>query len=132
LANKSLRRSGGVYKGEHVYDDVAKAATEIFRAGGKIGIGSHGELQGLGYHWEMQAMADGGGTPHEVLQMATISSAEVIGQHKELGSLEAGKFADLVVFDKSPLENIRNTTSIAYVMKNGKLYRGDDLVEVKP
>ncbi len=132
IADRALRRSSGIHSNEHIYPRVAKSATDIFRAGGKIGIGSHGELQGLGYHWEMQAMTEGGATPHEVLQMATISSAEVIGQHKELGSLEPGKFADSVVFEKNPLENIRNTVSIDYVMKNGRLYNGDDLKEVWP
>lgn len=132
IADQASRRAVGVHTSEHIYPSIAESAVRVFRAGGNIGIGGHGELQGLGYHWELQAMAEGGATPHEILQMATISSAQVIGQHKELGSLEPGKFADLIVFNQSPLEDIRHTVDIAYVMKNGRFYNGDDLNEVWP
>jgi len=66
------------------------------------------------------------------LQMATIGGARVIGRATELGSIESGKYADLIIFDKNPLENIRNTQSIDMVMKNGRLYNGDNLKEVWP
>ena len=76
--------------------------------------------------------ASGGLTPHETLQVVTIFSAEAIGLQQDVGSLEAGKLADLLVLDRNPLENIRNTNSIRYVMKNGELYEGDTLNMVWP
>jgi imidazolonepropionase-like amidohydrolase len=64
--------------------------------------------------------------------VATRFGAETLGLENEVGSLEVSKLADLVILDKDPLENIRNTTTIKYVMKNGKLYNGDNLDEVWP
>jgi len=107
-------------------------ALKILRAGGLVGVGSHGNMQGLGYHWEMQALASGGATPHEVLKAATIGSSEVIGRALEIGSLEPGKFADLLILDENPLEDIRNTMSLEFVMKNGRLYDAETLDEVWP
>jgi hypothetical protein len=137
LANTFRRWGGGGHKSEHNFDQLAETATKIFRATGKVGTGSHGfdgntNIAGLGVHWEMQALVMGGATAHEAMQMATIGGAKVIGRATELGSLEPGKYADLVIFDKNPLENIRNTESINMVMKNGRLYNGDDLKEVWP
>jgi imidazolonepropionase-like amidohydrolase len=89
-------------------------------------------LQGLGYQWEMWMMASGGMSNHDVLRTATILGAEGIGMSADLGSIEGGKLADLVVLDKNPLEDIKNTNSIRYVMKNGRLYDGNTLDEVYP
>jgi len=114
------------------YALFAADALHVRRSGGLIGVGSHGELQGLGFHWEMEVLASGGAQPMEVLHAATMGSAEVIGHSLDVGSLEPGKFADLLVLDADPLENIRNTQSIHWVMKNGRLYEGDTLNEVWP
>jgi Tol biopolymer transport system component len=118
--------------GEYVFGKVAEGGAAIQRAGGLLGIGSHSEIEGLGLHWEMWAHAQGGMTPAEVLHAATIGSAETIGHQDELGSLEPGKFADLVILDRNPLEKIENTLAIANVMKNGRLYDGATLDEVWP
>jgi len=117
---------------EYLYPRIAQGAARIMRAGGPIGVGSHGEVQGLAYHWELQALAAGGLSPHEVLRAATIESSEVIGRNTELGSLEPGKFADLLVLDKNPLEDVQNARPIREVMKNGRLYNADTLDEVWP
>lgn len=100
--------------------------------GARIGIGSHGQLQGLGMHWELWLVQSGGMSPHDVLRSATIVGAEAIGLASEVGSLEPGKFADLLVLDKDPLENIRNSNTINMVMVNGRLFNGNTLDEVYP
>jgi imidazolonepropionase-like amidohydrolase len=100
--------------------------------GGLAGVGSHGQLQGLGYHWELWSVASGGMSSLNALKTATILGATALGLDKELGSLEPGKLADIIVMDANPLENIRNTNSIRYVVKNGRLYDGNTLDEVYP
>ncbi len=123
---------GWFMKDEYVFPMHAKFAKDVVDAGGRVGTGSHGQLQGLGMHWEMWMMATGGMTPMQVLRSATMSGAWAIGLDRDVGSLEPGKLADLLVLDKNPLDDIHNTDSIHYVMKNGRLYDGDTLDEVWP
>jgi hypothetical protein len=109
-------------------EDIAKTVA----AGGRIGVGSHGQLQGLGMHWELWLIQSGGLSTHDALRAATIVGAEAIGLGSEIGSLEAGKFADLLVLDRDPLVNIRNSNSVSMVMVNGRLFDGNTLDEVYP
>jgi cytosine/adenosine deaminase-related metal-dependent hydrolase len=67
-------------------------------------------------------MVQGGMSPHQALKAGTINGARALGLDKDVGSLEVGKLADLVVLDRNPLENIRDSTSIRYVMANGRVY----------
>src|SRR5262249_14879544 len=83
----------------------------------------------LGAHWELWMFQQGGMTPLEAIRCATINGAKYLGLDAEIGSLEKGKLADLIVLDKNPLENIRNTESIAMVMLNGRLYDAKTLNE---
>ncbi|NNM34107.1 MAG: amidohydrolase family protein, partial [Gemmatimonadetes bacterium] len=101
-------------------------------AGGQAGLGSHGEVQGLGTHWELWMMASGGMDNHQALQMATLMSADAIGLAGDLGSLEAGKLADLQILGSNPLDDLENSVDIDYVMKNGRLYEADTLTEIWP
>lgn len=138
LASKSLRRGnrpgpgGWFHKDEYVFSKHAQFLARLIPAGGRAGVGSHGQLQGLGYHWELWSVQSGGLSEHDALRVATIYGAEGIGFGHDIGSLEPGKLADLVVLDANPLENIRNTNTIRFVMKNGRLYQGDTLNEVWP
>jgi imidazolonepropionase-like amidohydrolase len=80
----------------------------------------------------MWALASGGWQPLEVLRAATLNGAEAIGYAQDLGSLEVGKLADLVVLSADPLTDIHNTSSVRYVMKNGELFEGDTLDKIWP
>lgn len=117
---------------QYVHFLHAEHLARWMEAGGKLGLGSHGEVQGIGTHWELWMMASGGMDNHDALRMATLDSADAIGLAGDLGSLEVGKLADLQVLDASPLDDLQNTTSISYVMKNGRLYEAATLTEVWP
>jgi dipeptidyl aminopeptidase/acylaminoacyl peptidase len=110
----------------------AQQIKKLVDAGGRVGLGSHGEVQGIGTHWELWMLAAGGISPHQALRIATLTSADAIGLSKDIGSLEVGKLADLQVLDANPLERLENTISIRYVMKNGRLYEAATLNEIWP
>ena len=132
LDNMTRRRAQWFIPEEYGHTQIAKAVADIVKAGGRAGLGSHGQLQGLGAHWETWNLQSGGLTNHETLKVITIFGAEAIGMQEDVGSLEAGKLADLIVLDRNPLENIRNTNSVRYVMKNGELYEGETLNMIWP
>ncbi|HXG92190.1 MAG TPA: amidohydrolase family protein [Blastocatellia bacterium] len=112
--------------------DLAKSARDVMRTGGKVQLGAHGQLQGLGAHWELWMLQQGRMTPLEAIRCATLYGAQYLGVDRDIGSLEVGKLADLVVMDKNPLENIRNTESIRLVMINGVLYDTANMDEIYP
>jgi len=132
LDNMVRRRAQWFLPEEYGHSLIAKGVADVVHAGGRAELGSHGQLQGLGAHWETWNLQSGGLTTHETLRVITQFGAEAIGLQQDVGSLEAGKLADLLVLDKNPLENIRNTNSIRYVMKNGELYEGDTLNMIWP
>lgn len=111
---------------------VARTATELSRAGVNTMIGAHGQREGLGAHWEMWMFGLGGMTPLEALRTATINPARNFGLDKDLGSLEPGKLADLVVIDGNPLADIRQTDRIVQVMQNGRLFDAATMNQLAP
>jgi hypothetical protein len=117
---------------EHVFPKLAAGAAKIIRSGGRVCIGGHGQLQGIQCHWEMWALQSGGLSNHEVLRAATLHGAEAIGYAQDIGSIEPGKLADILVLTKNPLENIRNTSTLKYVIKNGAMFEADTLNQVWP
>ena len=133
LVNAMMRRRPQWFRPEeYSFKEIAKGAADIVKAGGRVGIGGHGQMQGLGVHWELWAVQSGGMPTHDALRVATIFGAEAIGLDGDIGSLEPGKLADLIVLDKNPLADIQNTDSIRYVMKNGELFEGDTLTRQWP
>ena len=124
------RRRIAAEEDDYSYIQTSKTLKHILDAGGKVQLGAHGQLQGLGAHWELWMLQKGGMTNMEALRCATINGAHYIGLDKDLGSLEPGKLADLIVMDKNPLENIRNSDSVHYVMINGRLYDANTMDEI--
>ncbi|MEN3973027.1 amidohydrolase family protein [Sphingomicrobium sp. XHP0235] len=110
---------------ENNLEQVAEQAKKLSDRGILTNIGAHGQREGLGAHWEIWSYALGGMSELEAIRTATMNPAVTLGLARDLGSIEAGKLADMVILDANPLENIRNTASVAMVMQNGKLYDAD-------
>jgi imidazolonepropionase-like amidohydrolase len=121
IDERARRRTTSEY-GDYNHIDVSKAAKQLADAGVKVNLGAHGQIQGLGAHWELWMLAQGGMSPLQAIRAATLNGASYLGMDKEIGSLEVGKLADLVIMDANPLEDIRNSEKIKYVMINGRLY----------
>lgn len=116
---------------EYRFPVLAASAAEVQRKGGLVGMGAHGELPGIGFHYEMEAHDAGGMKPIEILHAATIGAAEVIGRSADLGSIAPGKLADLVILDRDPREKIVNARAVSAIMRGGRLYDGS-LNEIWP
>jgi Tol biopolymer transport system component/imidazolonepropionase-like amidohydrolase len=116
------------YKNGHVL--TSETVTALAKEGVKVNLGAHGQLQGLGAHWELWMLQQGGLSNHEALKSATINGADYIGAADEIGSLEKGKLADLIIMDKNPLEDIKNSNSVIYTMVNGRLYDINTMNEI--
>ncbi len=131
LEARSVRR----YKApdeDYNHVNVARGAAQLQDEGVKVLTGAHGQREGLAAHWEMWMFEQGGMTPMEALRTATIDGAIVLGMEKDLGTIEAGKLADLVVLNANPLENLRNSDQVNMVMLNGRLYETATMNQVAP
>ena len=116
---------------DYSFQLIARSLADIVDAGGYGAIGSHGQQHGLGSHWEVWMAATGMG-PMRALEVGTLHGAKYIGIDGETGSIKAGKLADLLVLNSNPLDNIRNTRDIKFVMKGGVAYDANTLDEVWP
>ena len=132
LLDRVGRRRLQVEDGDYNYIENAKAAKALADAGVKVNNGAHGQLQGLGVHWEMWMMVQGGMTPAQALQASTLNGAEYLGLDKHIGNIKVGKLADLVILSADPLEDIHNSEFVHQVMLNGRLYEAATLNEVAP
>jgi imidazolonepropionase-like amidohydrolase/Tol biopolymer transport system component len=110
--------------------NVSKSLKAAHDAGVAVQVGGHGQMQGLAPHWEIWMLAQGGMSQFEALRAATFAGADYLGLSQDLGSLEVGKLADLIVLNSNPLENIRATADGAYVMVNGRLFAAETMIEV--
>jgi Tol biopolymer transport system component/imidazolonepropionase-like amidohydrolase len=117
---------------DFIFKGVSGAAANIVAHGGHVGVGAHHEVQGMGTPWDLILMSTGGMPYHDVLRVGTIFGARSIGLDRDLGSIEVGKLADLIVLDANPLTNIRNILKMKYVMRDGILYDSETLDEVWP
>ena len=127
-----VRRNTHLWPDDMYAWDMARELRKLYNAGTSLQLGAHGQMTGLGTHWELELFAAGGFPPAQILEIATIRGAEQHGLDGQIGSLEVGKLADLVVLDGNPLIDIRNVAAIRYVMKGGMLYSGDDAARVWP
>jgi hypothetical protein len=125
------RRPSWFHSREFIFRRQAQVAKAIARSGGAVCLGTD-SADSFSLHWSMWAATMGGLTPLEVLGMTTIEAAKILGYAQDLGSIEPGKLADLVVLTKNPLEDIHNTTSIKYVMRNGELYDAETMDRILP
>ncbi len=110
--------------------DIAAAAKQLNDLGVSVQLGAHGQRESLGAHWELWMMGQGGMSNLQALRVATLNGARYLGLDKDIGSLEAGKLADLLVLDANPLENLRNSISVHYTIANGRVFDAQTMNEV--
>ena len=94
----------------------------------RVAIGGHGQQPGIAEHWELWSFVRGGATPVQALRHGTVDAAQMYG-FRDLGTLEPGKLADLIILNADPTQDIRNSDRIDRVMLNGRLYDAATLNE---
>ncbi len=118
--------------GEYNHIDVAKFTKTLADAGGRVNIGAHGQREGLAAHWELWMFEQGGMSPLEAIRAGTRHPAESLGLAGDLGSLEVGKLADMVVLASNPLEDLRNSADIDLTVLGGRVWNARTMQPVQP
>ncbi|WP_100644323.1 amidohydrolase family protein [Alteromonas facilis] len=129
IESRSIRRPTAP-DNQYNHVDVASYAKTLRDNGVGVHIGAHGQREGLAAHWELWIMEQGGFTPWEALRGGTIDGATHLGMDKDLGSIEAGKLADLVVIDGDVLSDLRRSEYVTYTVLNGRVYEAATMNEV--
>ncbi len=124
------RRRPTASKGDWNHFEIARLCKRLLDAGVKVNLGAHGQREGLAAHWELWMFVQGGMSSLEALRAVTLNGAHYIGMDADLGSLEPGKLADLVVIDGDPLKNIRDSDKITHTMIGGRLFEAGTMQEV--
>ncbi|HHZ98163.1 MAG TPA: hypothetical protein EYN68_01080 [Candidatus Marinimicrobia bacterium] len=127
-----LRRPGFFWPDDHYSTQMGKTLKKLYDRGIKLHMGAHGQMMGLGAHWEMELFTHGGFSNYDAIEIATINGFKHHGLDHRLGSIEPGKLADIVIMTKNPMDNIRNSRSIEYVVKNGIVYSGKNATQEFP
>ena len=123
------RRRTMVPEDEFNHFNVARIAGNLSKAGVTVNTGAHGQREGLGLHWEIWMMNQGGLSPHEALRAATANGAKTLGMDRDIGTLEPGKLADVIVIEGNPLQDIRQSEKVQWTMVNGRLYDAATMTE---
>ena len=127
----SIRRTKAPLEDYNHFNN-ARVATELQNEGVDVLLGAHGQREGLAAHWEMWMFAQGGMSPWNVIKASTLDGAKYLGMDDQLGSIKAGKLADLVILDADPMQDIRHTDDVSHVMINGRLYESATMNQVYP
>lgn len=115
---------------DYFFVTVSQQVKKLMDRGMTVSTGAHGQIDGIGEHWETWMMQMGGMSNLEALRAATLNGAKGLGLDRDVGSLEVGKLADMIVLDANPVADIKNTNTIRYVMVNGRIYDATTLAQM--
>jgi imidazolonepropionase-like amidohydrolase/Tol biopolymer transport system component len=130
IIDERSRRRPMAHDDDFNHINVAASATKLANAGVPVNLGAHGQREGLAAHWELWSFHQGGMTPMQALRASTLWPAQYLGLDGSIGSIEAGKLADLIVLDSNPLQDIRQTETVRYVMVGGRIYDAATMNEI--
>ena len=110
---------------------VAEIAKQVVDDGGLVQAGGHGQLNGICTHWEMWSFVQGGMTPLQALECGTLNGAKYIGLDQDIGSLEVGKLADILVLEPGadPTARIRDSERVHLTIANGRVFNAKTMTE---
>lgn len=104
---------------------IQNTFAKAYKAGVKIAFGTDAGVYKHGKNWmEFVYMNEAGMPPLETIKSATVSAADLIGISDKVGTIETGKFADIIAVDGDPVADIHTMGKVSFVMKNGVVYKG--------